>query len=160
MKKIVPIRKDIRPGYHPYASVGVDSRKGALIPHNCTICRHPDKEEIERKYSEGWRLTDIMRAHPWMKSLTPLQMHIEITGLKDAVAKQRVLDTQEILDRIIRAGLPVLEEGKVYPRDIIEAVKALNELKNKDRTDSLWELIFKRKEDHGSPVIVTTASPA
>lgn len=163
MRKLVSIRKDIHPGYHPTANppLGVGPRPTTTVkPHNCMICRHPDREEIERQYADGWRLCDILRAHPWLKSESPLVDHIAITGLKDALAVKRTIDSEEILERIIRAGLPVLEEGKVYPRDIIDAIKALNELKNKDRTDSLWELIYLRKKEHGSPDVVTTAPNA
>ena len=161
MRKVVPIRKDTHPGYHPNSNpiAQVGSRPHRTVqPHNCIICRHPDRSEIERKYAEGWRLSDIMRSHPWLKNDTSLQCHFEILGLTDALKEKRAIDSQEILERIVRAGLPVLEEGKVYPRDIIDAIKALNELKNKDRTDSLWELIYLRKEEHGSPNIVTAAS--
>ena len=163
MKKLISLRKDTHPGYHPttQSSTGVGPRPTMNVkPHNCTVCRHPDREEIERKYADGWRLCDILRAHPWMKSESPLVAHLEITGLKDALAIKRNINSEEILERIVRAGLPVLEEGKVYPRDIIDAIKALNELKNKDRTDSLWELIYLRKKEHGSPSIATEASYA
>jgi len=160
MRKPIIKRKDVRVGYSHSRNIAGSKTSQTVRPHNCMVCRHPDKEEIERKYTDGWRLCDIVRAHPWLKSTNPLVGHIEITGLKETAAKKRIIDTQEILERIVRAGLPVLEDGKVYPRDIIDAIKALNELKGKDRTDSLWELIMLRKKEHGSPVVISEASSA
>ncbi len=158
MRKSIIKRKDVRVGYSHSSNIAGSKTSQTVRPHNCMICRHRDREEIERKYADGWRLCDIVRAHPWLKSERSVADHVEITGLKEAVAKKRNIDTEEILERIVRAGLPILEEGKVYPRDIIDAIKALNELKGKERTDNLWELIMLRKKEHGSPVVISEAS--
>lgn len=157
MRKPLTIRKDSRPGYsRGNKFVGTREMINPKL-HNCIICRHPEREEIERQYADGWRLNDITRAHPWIKSNSPLQDHFAAIGIKDELEKRREINSEEILERIVRAGLPVLEEGKVYPRDIIDAIKALNELKGKDRTESLWDLIMLRKKEHGSPDIVTAS---
>lgn len=136
------MRKDTHPGYHPKSKNVAGSKISTVVrPHNCMICRHPEKLEIERKFLEGWRLCDITRSHPWIKHDDYISIHMEIVGLKDEINKKRQIDAEEILERIIRSGLPTLESGKVYPRDMIEAIKALNELKGKEKSGAIWNII-------------------
>lgn len=142
------MRKDTEPGYssEPRSSVAIER---GVKKHNCIICRHPEKDEVERKYTEGWLVSDIIRHHPWIHNQFNLQEHLRITGIKEAVQKKREIDTEEILERIVRAGLPILEEGKVYPRDMIEAIKAWNELKGRQKTGEIWRMVeFRRNADN------------
>lgn len=142
------IRKDTKPRYHPRHK-GLPGPQAAK-PHNCLICRHVDKDEVERKYLEGWLISDIRRAHPWIRGHSAIQEHMEIVGGKDELAKRRAIDSKKILERIVRAGYPVLESGKVYPRDMIDAIKALHELAGKERTGEIWRLLEVRRETYGS----------
>lgn len=152
------MRKDTKPGYRRNTPTKENSSRG-VRQHNCIICRHPEREAVEREYLEGWRLSDIRRKHPWVRSDSTFHDHLRILGLKDELKKRREIDAEEILERIIRAGLPVLDEGKVYPRDVIEAVKALNELKGKAKTGEIWRMIEFRRERDVSESIGATSQP-
>lgn len=145
------MRKDTEPGYSKKSRHGTAIERD-VKKHNCIICRHPEKTEVERKYADGWLVSDIVRQHPWIHNQFNLQEHLRITGIKEAVDKKREIDTEEILERIVRAGLPVLEEGKVYPRDMIEAIKAWNELKGRQKTSEIWRMVeFRRNADYAKP---------
>jgi len=82
-----------------------------------------------------------MRAHPWISSKSVLDNHIVCLGLKDELDNIRQIRLKEILEDIIRAGKPMLDEGKVYPRDMIDAAKALNELQKQGSVKRVWEVI-------------------
>lgn len=154
MRKIKVHRKDTKTCYHPRSRVITGTGKPQT--HSCIICRHIERETVERRYLEGWRIVDIMTAHPWIHSPSTIYDHLTIIGLRDAVTKKRELDTEELLERIIRAGLPGLDGKSVYPRDMIEAIKALNELKGKARTNDIWKIIQEHKDKDG----VSTSSLA
>jgi hypothetical protein len=133
------MRKDSHPHYHPRSKTCHGNR--AVKKHNCFICRHIECDEVNRKVLEGWRYADIIRAHPWIRHHQFLIDHVSCLGLKDQLDKIREIKLKEILEDIIRAGKPMLDEGKVYPRDMIEAAKTLNELEKKGSVARVWEII-------------------
>jgi len=146
------MRKDTHQGYHPGSNNTSLSSYGKGIHrrstktdkpriHNCIICRHIECEQINRKILEGWRYVDIIKQHPWIRSHTSLQGHVYCLGLKDDLAKIREIKLKKILEDIIRAGLPLLDDGKVYPRDMIEAAKALNDLEKRGDVKRIWEMV-------------------
>lgn len=142
------MRKDTHVGYHPRSRTvpssygkGKMKKEKSLRQHNCVICRHVEAEEVDRKLLEGWRYVDIRRAHPWIRHAEYISDHAKCLGLKDTLNELREIKLKEILEDIIRAGKPMLDEGKVYPRDMIEAAKALSELEKKGTTKKIWELI-------------------
>jgi len=144
------MRKDTHPGYslNSYTAISSYGKGIRRIPktekprkHNCLICRHVESDQVNRKVLEGWRYVDIMKAHPWIRHSTVIQEHVHCLGLKDDLAKIREIKLKKILEDIIRAGLPTLDEGKVYPRDMIEAAKALSELEKKGSVKRIWEMV-------------------
>lgn len=144
------MRKDTHLGYHPTSHTPISglSKGKARYPknrkvrkHNCMICRHIEAEQVNRKVLEGWRYVDIMKQHPWIRCSSVIQEHVTCLGLKEDLEEIRQIKLKKILEDIIRAGLPLLDEGKVYPRDMIEAAKALGELEKKGSVKRIWEMI-------------------
>ena len=143
------MRKDTHIRYHPQSRSAATSQPSERAPrkHNCMICRHVECDEINRKILDGWRYSDIIRQHPWIRSSHTIPDHATCLGLQKDLEKIREIKLKKILTDIIRAGLPTLDEGKVYPRDIIEAVKALSDLEKKGDVKKLWQMIEYGRND-------------
>jgi hypothetical protein len=136
------MRKEILPIYKPKAPPDIkETNPGKNSKHVCEICTHIERIEVERKALEGWRFCDIIEDHRWISSIKVVKAHIVETGLAGDLETIRKIDSRKELEEIIRAGKRSIEKGKVYARDVIDAVKALNELSNKDKTRSVWDFI-------------------
>ena len=80
----------------------------------CTICRHPDREEIEQEYRDWFAAAGIARRYEVDDSA--LHRHIKAVGL---VSRRRE-NLRIVLDRIIERGA----EKPISANDVIRAVKA------------------------------------
>ena len=115
------------------------------MDHTCLICNHPDRDEIERKYLEGWRLIDIKRDHPFFSSVAVIIEHSKATGIYEEAKRSRRIKVKDICEDIIRAGLPNLDGKKIYPRDMLEAARILSQHKTGDDIEEFWALIKRKR---------------
>lgn len=89
----------------------------------CTICRHPDREEIEQDYRNWFSAADIARRYDIDDSA--LHRHLDALGL----LSRRRENLGIVLDRILERG----PEKFISASEVIRAVKALACLSGESR---------------------------
>ena len=120
------------------------------MEHTCVICTHSKRDEIERKYLQGWRLVDIKVDHPFSGSVSLIVEHAKGVGIFEEGQESRQIKIRNVCEQIIRAGLPQLshKDSSIHPRDLLEAVKILASDKTTDDIEEIWSFI-KRKRTTG-----------
>lgn len=120
-----------------------ESIGGPRIIHRCNVCKIKNRQNLEARYAQGWRVLDLARR--FMVKFSDLEKHLRETGLEKKFAKQRQIKIDEFCDEVIRATLPLLE-GKsatkgLYVRDGIDAAKVKMKIKDQRKIEELWESV-------------------
>jgi len=112
--------------------------------HNCLICNHKDKEEIERKYIDGWLLRDIVLHHELVGGIKTLQTHIKAIHLNTEKTEAKRTSIRNFCLKVMQSALPVVESGKVTVQDGLDAVKILARLGEDDKLEQIWKTVMDR----------------
>ena len=120
--------------------------------HSCAICLSPERDEIERKYLEGWLYRDIVLAHTIIiKTISTLKTHLNKTGLLSEEAESRRTSIKTFCQKVMQATLPMIESGKgLTVSDGLDAVKILARLGTDDRIEEIWRIVAMKGEEIGS----------
>ena len=117
------------------------------IRHDCSICNHPEREEIERKYLDGWLLRDISLHHELTGGIKTLQTHIKATHLNTEKNEAKRTSIRNFCLKVMQSSLPVVESGKVTVQDGLDAVKILARLGEDDKIEQIWKIVMNRGEE-------------
>lgn len=125
------------------------NRSCPLSIHKCRVCNIQNRQALEERYAQGWRVLDL--AKRYSVNFTDLEKHLRETGLEKKFAKQRQISIDEFCDEVIRASLPLLE-GKsatkgLYVRDAIDAAKVKLKIKDQRKIEELWDFVDGANKD-------------
>lgn len=115
--------------------------------HECIICTHKDREEIERKYLDGWLLRDIVLHHKLVGGIKTLQTHIKSTHLNTEKNEAKRTSIRNFCLKVMQSSLPIVESGKVTVQDGLDAVKILARLGEDDKIEQIWKIVMTRGEE-------------
>lgn len=101
------------------------SRSSAMHSSRCTVCKHVQKEEVERRYL-SFEASERL-AQEFGLSDEAVNRHARYFAL-DA---KRVADTERVLEHLIARGFSQLK--KIDGRLTLEAIKELNKVRGKHK---------------------------
>ncbi len=111
--------------------------------HLCDICTSDEREEIERKYVEGWLLRDILCEHQkTCHTVATLKEHIKRSGIDTEKVQAQRTSIRNFCTKVMQSAIPKIEAGKVTVGDGLDAAKILARLGEDDRIDQIWKIVL------------------